>query len=303
MSLDSDEIDVRKLFEVLWSGKWIVGTITSLSAAISVTVALALPNIYTATALLAPAQQSTGGFGGLMQQYGGLASLAGVALPGGNDAAKTQHGIQLLKSKIFLADFVDRRGLKPLLFAVEAWDKTNNRITFDANVYDSERGIWFLEDDSGSGEPSSLMASKKLMELLSVAEDRRTGFVRVSIRHQSPRVAAKWVDWLVADVNSEVRGQDIKEATQSIKYLEDQVTKTSLAELQTVFFELIQSQTETVMLANVRPEYVFKVIDPAVAPEDRSSPNRAQFCITWTLLGMVLGVAFVLVRSFVSGKH
>ena len=160
MSLDSDEIDVRKLFEVLWSGKWIVGTITSLSAAISVTVALALPNIYTATALLAPAQQSTGGFGGLMQQYGGLASLAGVAFPGGNDAAKTQHGIQLLKSKIFLADFVDRRGLKPLLFAVEAWDKTNNRITFDANVYDSERGIWFLEDDSGSGEPSSLMASK-----------------------------------------------------------------------------------------------------------------------------------------------
>ena len=46
------------------------------------------------------------------------------------------------------------------------------------------------------------------------------------------------------------------------QYLREQVTNTSLADLQAVFFDLIQSQTETVMLAEVRQEYVFETITP-----------------------------------------
>ena len=65
------------------------------------------------------------------------------------------------------------------------------------------------------------------------------------------------------------------EAEKSIEYLKQQIANTSLADLQVMFFELIQSQTETVMLAEVRPEYVFKTIDPAVVPELKSKPRRA----------------------------
>ena len=90
--------------------------------------------------------------------------------------------------------------------------------------------------------------------------------------------------------------QDVTEATKSIEYLKQQVANTSLAELQAMFFELIQSQTETVMLAEVRPEYVFKTIDPAVAPEEKSGPNRALICIVGTLLGIVIGSILVLFR-------
>ena len=50
-----DEIDLKELFMVLWSGKWLITATTGLAAATSVAVALMLPNIYTANALLAPA--------------------------------------------------------------------------------------------------------------------------------------------------------------------------------------------------------------------------------------------------------
>ena len=76
-----DEIDLKELFMVLWSGKWLISVITAVAAASSVVVALSLPNIYVASALLAPAESNGGGLSGLMKQYGGLASLAGVALP------------------------------------------------------------------------------------------------------------------------------------------------------------------------------------------------------------------------------
>ena len=82
-----DEIDLKELFMLLWGGKWLISAVTGLAAAISVAVALSLPNIYTASALLAPAESSGGGLSGLMKQYGGLASLAGVSLPGGEEGS------------------------------------------------------------------------------------------------------------------------------------------------------------------------------------------------------------------------
>ena len=52
------------------------------------------------------------------------------------------------------------------------------------------------------------------------------------------------------------------------------------------------------MLAEVRPEYVFKTIDPAIAPEKKSKPSRALICIIGTFIGGVLGVVLVAIRHF-----
>ena len=111
-----DEIDLKELIMVLWSGKWLISAVSGLAAAISVVVALSLPNIYTASALLAPAESGGGGLSGLMKQYGGLASLAGVSLPGGEEGSRAQLGMQLMQSRAFIADFVDRRDIFPSLW-------------------------------------------------------------------------------------------------------------------------------------------------------------------------------------------
>ena len=47
------------------------------------------------------------------------------------------------------------------------------------------------------------------------------------------------------------------------------MANTSLADLQAMLFELIQSQTKTVMSAEVCPELVLKTIDSAVVPEEK----------------------------------
>lgn len=84
------------------------------------------------------------------------------------------------------------------------------------------------------------------------------------------RFAKQWVEWLVADLNQVMKQKDIDEAQRNIAYLKVQLEKTPVADMQTVFYKLIEEQTKTLMLAEVNQEYVFKTLDPAVVPEEKS---------------------------------
>jgi len=298
-----DEIDLKELFMVLWQGKWWISGITAVAAVIAVVVALMMPNIYTSSALLAPADSGAGGMSSLVKQYGGLASLAGVSLPGGGDSSKAGLAKELMKSRAFLADFIERRQILPELMAAKSWNANTGELSFDADLYDAKTQTWVREvDPPKQAQPTLQEAHKAFTEILAVSEDKETAFVTVSIEHLSPLIAQQWVTWLVDDINQAVKDQDVEEANRSIDYLKEQVANTALADLQTMFFELIQSQTETVMLAQVRPEYVFKTIDPAVVPEEKSKPSRALICVLGTLLGGMLGVLLVLVRHYAFNK-
>ena len=292
-----DEIDLKQLFLVLWDGKWLISALTGIAAGISVLIALSLPNIYTAKALLAPAEQSGGGMSALMQQYAGLASLAGVSLPGEEGSSRAQLGMALMTSRGFIGEFVDRRKIMPELMAVESWDLDSGRIIFDDKRYDAETDQWVrVVRPPFNSRPSLLEAHSAFEAILDVSQDAETGFITVAVEHKSPKIAAQWVNWLVEDANNAIRSQDVEEAKRAINFLQEQVIKTSLTELQSVFFDLIQSQTETVMLAEIREEYIFRVIDSAMPPEKRSRPHRALICILGTSFGAIFGFILVFAR-------
>ena len=72
-----DEIDLRELFTALWRGKlWLFMT-TLLGAVISIAIAISLPNVYRAEALLAPSsEQQGGGLAAMAAQFGGPPMIA-----------------------------------------------------------------------------------------------------------------------------------------------------------------------------------------------------------------------------------
>jgi LPS O-antigen subunit length determinant protein (WzzB/FepE family) len=101
-----------------------------------------------------------------------------------------------------------------------------------------------------------------------------------------------------------MREQDVKEAEARIAYLEGKLQETNIAGMQQVFYQLIESETRTVMLANAQDEYIFKTVDPAVVPQEKSEPKRALIAIVATMLGGMLGVFTVFVIAFIrSGKE
>lgn len=291
-----DGIDLRELIWALWKGKWIVLLFTALFAMGGVMYALSLPNIYRAQALLSPADESQGGgLSAMAGQLGGLASLAGVSLPKGK-ADKAALAIEVMKSRDFITDFIRRRELLVPLLAPKEWNRETGQLVIDAELYDSHKGVWVREvKPPRTAEPSDWDAYKAFSSQLSVSESKETGFITVAFDHLSPNIAAQWISWLVKDINQRMKESDIKEAQTSIDYLQQELNKTSVTDMQQVFYQLIEKQIQNMMLANVRSEYVFKTLDPAVTPQERQSPNRALICVLATILGGMFGVFVVLV--------
>ena len=290
-----DEIDLLELIKILWDDKIKIISITAVAAFISIIYAFIQPNIYRADALLAPASDdSNGGMSKLAGQFGGLASLAGVSLSD-DEVNKSELGLEVLVSRKFVREFVVRHKILPQLMAVDYWDPKTRELVLDTDVYDEKSKEWLGKD----GQPSGEEIYYAYMDNLILEEDPGSEFVRVGFKHESPDIAAEWTGLIIKDLNDAIRSQDINEAESSIAYLRQQVASSPLSDLRNLFYELIQSQTETMMLANVREEYVFKTIDPATVPEKKFEPKRLLICILGTFLGGFFAVIYVLMRHYI----
>jgi len=299
-NIANDEIDLRELFSVIWQGKLTVIVLTTLFAVASVFYAISLPNVYKSEALLAAAEQEqSGGLGALAGQFGGLASLAGVNLGGSGTANKTQLALEVLKSRQFIFNFIKKHNILPDLMAVKSWNQVDNSIEYNEEIYNEQEKKWLREVNAPfKPEPSMQEAFKKFSQIITADMSKESGMITISIEHVSPVIAQRWVNWLIQDINTVMKSRDVEEANKSTKFLTEQLEQTKIADIRTILYKLIEEQTKTIMFANVRDEYVFKTIDPALVPEQKFKPKRALICILGFLFGGILSVLIVLARNF-----
>ena len=297
-AVDGDEIDFMELLLALWAGKWSIVGITIAAGALSVFLALSKPDFYNSTAVLVPVGSQVAP-SGVSSSLSGIASLAGISIGSSGGLDGVTLGLEVLQSRVFLTNFIEQRDLLVPLFAFKEWDKISGENIFNDDVYDEASGVW---KGSALGltnsKPSMQQAFDEMMEILAVSVDKKTGLIRITITHESPVLAQRWVTWLVEDLNMARKNEAIDEGKKSIIFIEQQIEATSIVELRTMFFQMIQEHTKSILLASVRSEYLFRTIDPAIVPERKVGPRRAFMCIAGTLIGGVCGCLLVLLRSF-----
>lgn len=286
-----DEISFRELVGVVWAGKWIIAGISTGVAIISLVVVLSMPNVYQSKALLAPAEENAGG--GLSSQLGGLASLAGINL-GAPNVNKSVISLEVLKSRSFLTDFVKRRELLVPLLAGKEWNVASGELVLKDDIYDVNTKKWIGRYSQGPSDETSFKAFNRILQ---VSQAKDSGIITLSLNHFSPLLAQQWLEWLISDINQQMRQRDIEEANRSIEYLKEQLSQTAVAGVQQVFYQLIEKQMQIVMLANVRDQYVFKVIDPPAIPEEKFSPKRGMIVILSVSLAFIVSLALVLILN------
>ncbi|TON88277.1 LPS O-antigen length regulator, partial [Vibrio parahaemolyticus] len=236
-----DEIDLRELFRALWKGKWIIIVTTFVFAVTAVLYALSLPNIYKSDALLAPAESSNGGgLSKMAGQLGGLAALAGVNL-GAGESSQTDLAVQVMKSRQFVEAFINKHDLLVPLMAAKDWDLANNKLILDEELYNSKTGEWLREPDGLRGATPTAQEAFEVFskEVLSINQDKDSGLYTVSVKSYSPYLAQQWVNWLIEDINKVMRERTIAETSQNLAYLNTQLQKTSVADMQSTFYKLI----------------------------------------------------------------
>lgn len=294
-----DEIDLRELFYVLLEGKRIIVSLTSFISIIALIYSLLLPNIYEAKAMLVPVNPSSG-ISGALGSYSGLAGIAGISLPAGGDEGNSAKAIEKIRSLSFFENNILPNIQLPDLMAVKSWNYKTNILNFDGSIYDTSSNTWIRDYSYPQQQIPSPQESFEVYTTshLSLSEDKKSGFVSLSIKHQSPFVAKQWVELIVNEVNSFYRQKDKIESEKAVSYLNQQISMTGLSEIKQVLAQLLQEETKKLTLIEANQYYVFDYIDPPAVMEEKSEPKRALICILGALLGGMLSIVLVLIRHY-----
>lgn len=259
-------IDLVVLWKVCRRYRSLIAICTVVCAAGSAIYAFTATKMWRAEVTITAARDSNMGAGAnIAGQLGGLASLAGVTLGGTSAAAREAQAI--LKSRWLAEIFIQRHGLTEELLS----DSKPPRTLW--------RAVAFFR--------------KKVLD---IDEDRRTELTTVSIYWRNPQEAATWANEYVALANEVVRNRAAADARRNIGYLENQLKQTSAVEVQHALYNLVESETKTLMLAEGRAEYAFSTIDPAVPPELSASPRKPIVIAVGVVVGIFIGVLTGLAR-------
>lgn len=295
-----DEIDLKELFNVLLDAKWVIISFTLFVSTIGVIYSLLLPNIYESKAILVPANQSSS-VSGALGGYSGLAGLAGISLPQGSDEANSVQAIQKIETLSFFENNILANIFLPDLLAVKSWDFQSNQIMYDEKIYNINTNSWikdysYLKRQTPSAQESFVVFIGKHFSL---SQDKKTGFINLSMKHQSPVLAMQWIELVVNEVNNYYREKDKAESEKAVIFLNQQISKTALSEIKQVLAQLLQEEIKKLALIEANQFYVFDYIDPPAVMEKKSEPRRAFICIISALLGGILSILFVLIRHYV----
>lgn len=276
--------DAPPAFAVYWRIirlKWrLVAAMTLLCLVLGITYALLSTRIYRATVLVSSVatESGPGQLSGIASQFSGLAALAGVNLS--QSGSSKDESLAILTSPGFVIDFVESRNLRAKLFA-DRWN--------------TESGDWLDPAEIPSPYDAYIYFVERVLQ---VDEDPATGIIRLNVFWIDPHEAADWANDLIATLNEKMRARAIDEANQSIEFLTAELDKIELTQIRQGVFELIQERIGHAMMAQVRKEFAFTVLDSAIPPdEDRPErPNKIMIVGASLIIGVLIGFFAAFVR-------
>ncbi|MAS57724.1 MAG: hypothetical protein CMA37_03860 [Euryarchaeota archaeon] len=277
-SAEEEEIDLLGLIRTLLHGWKTIAGITILCIGLAVAYALYLPEVFKAETLLAPVQEEKNSASSALNRFGSFAAMAGISIPSDSNVEQV---VATLQSRKFLRFFIKEKNLRPILFE---------------EIWDDEEQAWIVE--SKKDEPTEQKAVDSLKMLLSIDEDKQSGLISLSVSWKDPEVAAEWANDLVRQLNEQLREQAIADSKKRVGYLEQELAKTMLQDMRAVLYNLLESEKQKAMLANVNEDFALEVIDPAVVPEKREKPKRKMIVILGGACGGFLGIIAVFFLQF-----
>ena len=257
----------------------------------SVCYSLILSNYYQSESVLQVSQEDVNS---KLGQLSSLSSLAGFNL-GNMDSDKSLQAMELIQSRTFLKHLLTFENILPMLMAVKKYDLKKNAITFNESLFNSDTREWKQNSNFKNSKPSYLEAYKSYKEMVYVSK-MKSGFISLKVEHLSPYFAKDFLELIISEVNSLMRKEELEKTEAAREYLEKQLQKSRLIEVNSAISSLIEMNLKKEVTAKLDKFYVLKPIEEPFIPEKKSKPSRGLICILGTFLGFILVCIFLLVQ-------
>lgn len=308
---NEDEIDLFELWDLLWMRRKLIGYIVGVMVVMTAMSSLFMPNIYAARAIIMPVERDGSMASALMQQMGGLSGLMGLSGP-----SSSTEMVLVLQSNILREKIIYDYNLLPVLFKGQ-WEK-EAKASKEKNKVKKERtgeftlnahSLFFMliepmmPDDKNilkkdTGVPDIWEGLRLLEGIVKIDHNIKDNSITISAESDDPVFAANLVNYFLTGLNNHMSNEAKRVADINKKYLEDQLLKTADPLTKQKIYNMIAQQVETSMMAEVKENFTFKVIDPPKVPDKKIKPKRAMMVISSFLVSLVLGVMIVFILQF-----
>lgn len=269
------DISIWDLLQVLRERRVFFAAVVGVCTAIAAIAAIVMTPVYRAEVLLFPSDQETVSGFPLGGQLGGIAALAGLR-PMNNRQAEL--AVATLESREFIGSFIQQHNLVSTLLPppsglrrMLALGKSPRPPTID----------------------DAIKVFRKRIQRVEVEAD--TGIVKLTIEFHDRNKVAEWANEIVAQINEQMRRRTIAQARSRLDFLYGELNKTSIVGIQQAIFNLIETETKNIMIANTEKEFAFRAVETVRPPPEKDfvRPQR----LVMVLAGFVAGMLVSLVLS------
>ncbi len=256
----------------------IIAVFAVVAGAASTLYALTRIPLFESTALLAPVKEDSGQLGaisGVLGQFAGIAGGLGISVGG----ASEDEAVAVLESTEFSVRFMREHNVLPFMYP-QLWDAINQK--------------WKPAEKGKTSGPSLDDAVKAFDDVRVVVVDRRTEFVRLSVRAPTAVLAQDWAAAMIHELNEVLRQRSLEESQKAVAILSKSVESEQIQSIRVAAAALLETQLRREVLAQSRRDYALRILDPPNLPDRRYYPKRARMVILGTGVGLVFGVLFVI---------
>ena len=126
IEVEIKELDIKECLLLIWQSWSRIVIVSLIVVLITLIYVLNIPNVYRSDVLLAQANKSnSSGLTSLINQFGGLASIAGIN-PSSFSSSESEIPIEIMKSRSFISSFLSEYKLEPSVIASTGWDSRKN---------------------------------------------------------------------------------------------------------------------------------------------------------------------------------
>jgi uncharacterized protein involved in exopolysaccharide biosynthesis len=305
---EEEEISLLDIWRVIWKRRKMIAWIVAIITFGTLFASLFMTNIYQAKAMITPvAQKDSGGGGGLTailaQQIGGL---PGISLPGSSSASEI---VNLLKSNVLREKIITKYNLLPALF-IDQWD--SDRKTWRVKSWYLNPLRWVSDiselvipapttfnQKKDPNIPAVWDGLRKLDKIVSIQFNLKENSITIMANTRDPEFSAKLVDYYLVTLTDYMSAEARRVALTNRKYLEGQLGDASDPLIKQKIYNMIAQQIETSMMAEVKENFAFKVLDPPKVPDKKISPKRAVMVILAFIVSIMLAVFWAFGAEYV----
>lgn len=278
-------VTLQEVFAFIWLKKNSFFSIIAIFAILITLFSFILPNRYISNATLFPAESMTG----TNSNFSNLSSFPFLG-PDQGSSKTVKKALERMGTYSFFINSIEPNIDLKNLHAVKNWNSDTGDIIYDSSIYDVNKKLWTSKKFKNTGKPSSQQSFRAFKEIFSISQDKISGFITIELDHMSPFIARDWLNLIIEKINFEIKNEEKELARLTVNYLENQISITSFSEVRENLAQLLKEQINKLSLIEAKDSYVFEVIEPPIASELKSGPNRP--------LLIIFGVVSVVILNF-----